>query len=160
MDSPIRVLFLCTGNSFRSQMAEAILRHRGGDHFEAFSAGSQPTGYVHPLVRPTLEGLGVPLGEARSKSWDEFADQGLDLVITLCDRAAAEACPVWPGAPLRVHWPLPDPISMVAEQDQLLEFSRQTADRLEKKIARLIKMDWPGLSVQRRYRGLEQIARL
>ena len=161
MSAKIRVLFLCTGNCFRSQMAEAILRHRGGERFEAFSAGWQPAGYIHPLAVRALEERGVPVSpQVRSKDWDEFADEPMDLVVTLCDRAAQETCPVWADAPLQVHWPLPDPVAAFSDEDQVLEFSRQVACRLEKKIERLIKMDWPAMSVRRRCRSLEQIARL
>jgi protein-tyrosine-phosphatase len=159
-DQKIRVLFLCTGNCYRSQMAEAILRHVGGERFEALSAGSRPAGYVHPLAIRTLEEMGIPVGEARSKSWDEFAYQPIDVVITLCDSAAKEPCPVWPGAPLRTHWPVPDAISAAADEAELHELSRQVATRLHKKIQRLVKMDWPTMNLQHRCRGLEQIARL
>ncbi|UCG34459.1 MAG: arsenate reductase ArsC [Phycisphaerales bacterium] len=156
----IRVLFLCTGNCYRSQMAEAILRHLGRDRFEAFSAGSRPAGFVHPLAIQTLEEMGIPVGEARSKSWDEFAYYRMDLVITLCDSAAKESCPIWPGAPLRVHWPVADAISAVADETELRELSRQVAARLQEKIRRLIRMDWPNMNQKHRCRRLEQIARL
>ena len=159
-DQKIRVLFLCTGNCYRSQMAEAILRHLGGDRFQAFSAGSRPAGFVHPLAIRTLEEMGIPVGEARSKSWDEFVDQSMELVVTLCDSAAKESCPIWPGAPLIVHWPVPDAISAVADETALRELSRQVAACLQKKFQRLVRMDWPNLNHQHRCRHLEQIARL
>jgi arsenate reductase len=106
------VLFLCTGNSARSIMAEMYLNHAGRGRYRAFSAGSFPKGDVHPLSLVTLAAAGIPVAEARSKSWDEFAAAHapqMDLVITVCDNAAGESCPVWPGAPARAHWSFPDP---------------------------------------------------
>jgi arsenate reductase (thioredoxin) len=106
------VLFLCTGNTARSIMAEALLRHRGGDRFQAFSAGSHPKGRVHSLTLETLQRAGVPTDGLRSKSWDEFAEgvgPPLDVVITVCGKAAGEQCPYWPGHPATAHWGVDDP---------------------------------------------------
>ena len=106
------VLFLCTGNSARSIMAEAITNKLGGHKFKAFSAGSYPRGQVHPQTLKLLGGMGYDLSAIRSKSWDEFAGSGappLDFVITVCDDAAGEACPVWPGHPITAHWGMPRP---------------------------------------------------
>ena len=111
-DNPFNVLFLCTGNSSRSIMAEAILNKLGAGKFRAFSAGSQPKGWVHPETLRLLQSLGYDTSRFRSKSWSEFADPGaplLDFVFTVCNNAAGEACPVWPGQPMTARWGVPDP---------------------------------------------------
>ncbi|HTV32479.1 MAG TPA: arsenate reductase ArsC [Methylocella sp.] len=111
-DRTFNVLFLCTGNSARSIMAESILRKVGAGRFNAFSAGSQPKGTVNPFALKTLEAYGFPTEGLRSKSWDEFATAGapqMDFVFTVCDNAAGEACPFWPGQPMTAHWGIEDP---------------------------------------------------
>jgi arsenate reductase len=111
-DQPFNVLFLCTGNSARSVIAEAILNKVGADRFRAYSAGSQPKGQVHPETIRLLQSLDYDTSGFRSKSWNEFTKPGapkFDFVFTVCDSAAAEACPIWPGQPMTAHWGVPDP---------------------------------------------------
>jgi arsenate reductase len=121
------VLFLCTGNSARSIFGEAILNHVGQGRFRAYSAGSTPKGAVHPLTLETLRKVGIPTDGLRSKAWDEFATPGapvMDFVFTVCDNAAGETCPIWPGQPMTAHWGLPDPsVVQGTEVERALAFA-------------------------------------
>lgn len=126
--SAYNILFLCTGNSARSILAESILRRDGGGRFCSFSAGSQPKGAVHPLALKTLAAHGYPTEGLRSKSWGEFAAPGappLDFIFTVCDNAAGEACPYWPGQPVTAHWGIEDPAAFAgSELDQERAFNQ------------------------------------
>ena len=136
-DRPFNVLFLCTGNSARSIQAESLVNHWGGGRFRGYSAGSHPRGTVHPITLELLEKLNLPTAGLRSKSWDEFATPGappLDFVFTVCDNAAAETCPVWPGQPMSAHWGVPDPAAVEgAEADRWIAF-RAAFKTLENRI--------------------------
>jgi arsenate reductase len=131
------VLFLCTGNSARSILAEAILNDRGRGRFRAFSAGSHPKGAVHPQALALLERLGLPTEGLRSKAWDEFARPDappLDFVFTVCDDAAGEVCPIWPGQPVTAHWGQPDPAAVEGTALEKANAFREAFRTLEERI--------------------------
>jgi len=131
------ILFLCTGNSARSILAESIVNRLGGDRFKGFSAGSQPKGEVHPYALELLGSLRLPSDGLRSKSWDEFAAAGapkMDFIFTVCDNAAGEACPAWPGQPMTAHWGVPDPAAVEGTGIERRAAFRQTFAALDNRI--------------------------
>jgi arsenate reductase len=135
------ILFLCTANSGRSLMAEALLRHWSDGMFSAFSAGSNPAAGPHPVALEMLEARGVSTHGLRSKSWNDFSNAhapAMDLVITVCDDVANAACPLLPGSPLRVHWGLPNPVSAEGDDAALREAFDKVCGKLEKRIAQLV----------------------
>jgi arsenate reductase len=137
------VLFLCTGNSARSILAEALLNALGNGRFRAYSAGSHPTGKVDPLALEQLADAGVPVDGLRSKAWDEFAQRGapeFDFVITVCDNAAGEICPVWPGKPVSAHWGVPDPVSVRGSDAQRRNAFANTRRVLAHRIEALLRL--------------------
>jgi len=143
IDKPYNVLFLCTGNSARSIMAESLLGHWGQDRFRAFSAGSHPKGAVHPIALALLDQLQLPTAGLRSKSWDEFTLPGapaLDFVFTVCDNAAGEACPYWPGQPVTAHWGVPDPAAVDGPGTQQWSAFRSALRTLETRIRLFISL--------------------
>ncbi len=136
------VLILCTGNSCRSQMAEFLINHERGEHWQAESAGTRPAGYVHPLAVRVLDEVGVDLTQGRSKSTDEFFGRQFDLVITVCD-SAAEDCPVWLGEGKRVHIGFPDPALATGSEDERLAVFRQVRDDIRRTLIDYLDR-WPG----------------
>jgi arsenate reductase len=137
MSKVFSVLFLCTGNSARSILAETILNHRSKGNFHAFSAGSHPTGRLNPYALKQLESAGLPTKGLRSKSWDEFAKVGaprMDFVFTVCDSAAAEVCPVWPGQPVTAHWGVPDPAAVRGSEEEIARAFRDAFITLGRRI--------------------------
>ena len=128
------VLVLCTGNSCRSIMAEALINHLGIGRYKAFSAGSFPAGYVHPMSIETLQRHGIKTGNPRSKSWDEFKDQPIDMVITVCDQAAQESCPVFLGDYKKLHWSIPDPAAVEGSEEEVDQAFEDAFSLLRKRI--------------------------
>jgi len=142
-DRVYNVLFLCTGNSARSILAESIVNQRGGGRFKGFSAGSQPRGEVHPYALDLLRSLRLPVGGLRSKSWDEFALAGapaMDFIFTVCDNAAGEACPAWPGQPMTAHWGVPDPAAARGSEVERRAAFRQAFAALENRIGLFLSL--------------------
>lgn len=156
------VLFLCTGNSARSIIAEVLLNSRGAGRFRAYSAGSHPVGRVNPHAIRALEQAGLPTEGLRSKSWDEFAradSPALDFVFTVCDSAAAEACPVWPGRPVTAHWGLPDPAAEQGSDSDKSRAFRDTLVALDRRIGMFTGLPISGLEQPALKRRLEAIGR-
>jgi len=137
------VLFLCTGNSARSILAEALLNHSGRGRFRAYSAGSFPRGEVNPFALDLLHRLDLPTEGLRTKSWDEFAQPeapALDFIITVCDNAAGEVCPIWPGHPVTAHWGLPDPAAVQGTEADKVAAFRETLRALEHRIRPFVEL--------------------
>jgi arsenate reductase len=156
------VLFLCTGNSARSVLAEALLNHLGRGRFKAHSAGSHPTGRVHPLTLETLRTLGLPTEGLRSKSWDEFARPGappIDFIITVCDSAAGETCPIWPGKPVSAHWGVEDPAAVEGTEEQKRTAFRNAATVLRRRIELFLALPLEKLEVHAVQAKLRDIGR-
>jgi arsenate reductase len=155
---PIRVLFICTGNSCRSQMAEALLRHMGGGRFEAASAGTHPAGYIHPLALDAMRELGVSTEGQHSKSCSDVAGDSHDLVITVCDHAACWPSPAWRGEPARGHWSLPDPSFVSGSPAERLSAALDVARTLQRWLGQLIELPLERLTREERQRQLARIA--
>ncbi len=137
------VLFLCTGNSARSILAEAILNKKGFPHFTAYSAGSHPKGAIHPAALRLLEAAKFPTANSRSKPWDEFATPAspkLDFIFTVCDNAAGEVCPIWPGQPMTAHWGIPDPAAVEGTPEQVDKAFRDAYIHLDRRIGLFLSL--------------------
>ncbi|ODU99191.1 MAG: protein-tyrosine-phosphatase [Rubrivivax sp. SCN 70-15] len=154
-DKVYDVLLICTGNSARSIMAEGLMNHLGAGRFRAWSAGSHPNGTVNPFALQTLAARGIPTDGFRSKSWDEFALPGaptLDFAFTVCDNAAGEVCPVWPGQPMTAHWGVPDPAAVVGTDAQKAKAFMDAAIMLRRRIELMLALplrSLAGISLQR-----------
>jgi arsenate reductase len=143
MQAHYNVLFLCTGNSARSIMAEAILNQKGKPNFSGYSAGSFPTGRVNPVALKQLEAASLPTAGLRSKNWDEFAKAGapqMNFVFTVCDNAAKEVCPVWPGQPMTAHWGVPDPATVTGSPEQIERAFRDAFVALDRRISLFLSL--------------------
>ncbi|MDR3745302.1 MAG: arsenate reductase ArsC [Acidobacteriaceae bacterium] len=154
------VLFLCTGNSARSILAEAIMNHKGGERFTAYSAGSQPAGAVRAGALRQLEQAGVSTDGLRSKSWDEFAVPGapqMDFVFTVCDNAARETCPLWPGHPVTAHWGVADPAAVLGSTDVTDRAYREAYAMLDRRISLLMALPLESLNALAIKREVEKI---
>ena len=165
MDKTVfNVLFLCTGNSARSILAESLLNHLGKGRFHAFSAGSHPAAQVNPFALELLEKNHFPISGLRSKPWDEFAQPDaprLDFVITVCDKAAGEVCPVWPGQPMTAHWGIPDPAAVEGSDDAKRHAFVEAMSQLQRRISMFVSLPFAsldGLKLQQAVRDIGRTA--
>ncbi|HEX4756573.1 MAG TPA: arsenate reductase ArsC [Terracidiphilus sp.] len=162
MPKPYNVLILCTGNSARSIIGEALFNTLGAGRFNAFSAGSHPTGRVNPFAIEQVRALGYPIENLRSKSWDEFAAPGapqLDFVITVCDKAAGEVCPFWPGQPITAHWGFPDPASIEGSDEEKRAAFAQTLRQMRRRIELFLNLPieaLDSLAIEKKMRAIGQ----
>lgn len=162
MSTRYNVLFLCTGNSARSIMAEAILNHKGRPMFAAFSAGRHPSGNVRPEAIRQLQMARLPTPGLRSKSWEEFSRPDaphLDFVITVCDNAAKEICPIWPGQPMTAHWGVPDPAAVVGSPEQIERAYRDAFTILDRRISLFLSLPLASLDQLAIKREIDRIGR-
>ena len=162
-DKTYNVLFICTGNSARSILAESLINHYGNGRFRGYSAGSFPKGAVHPYALDLLRSLALPAEGARSKSWGEFAEPGapqMDFVFTVCDQAAAETCPVWPGQPVTAHWGIPDPAAADGSDAERMNAFREAFRMLERRIKLFLALPIASLDRLVLARKVEAIGRL
>ena len=161
-DRTFNILFLCTGNSARSILAESIVTHLGASRFKGFSAGSQPKGKVHPYAIDLLASLGFPATGMHSKSWDVFAAAGaphMDFVFTVCDSAAGEACPIWPGQPMTAHWGVPDPAAVEGSELAKRSAFREAFTALENRIRLFMSLPFASLDKMALQQRLDAIGR-
>lgn len=154
------VLFICTGNTARSILAEGLMNHLGRGRIKAYSAGSQPKGVVNPFALQTLAAMRIPTDGFRSKSWDEFAQPGapqMDFVFTVCDNAAGEVCPFWPGQPMTAHWGVPDPAAVEGSDEDKAKAFLDAAVTLRRRIELMLALPLASLENQRLHREVKDI---
>ena len=159
-DSTYNVLFICTGNTARSILAEGLVNHLGRGRFRAYSAGSQPKGVVNPIALQTLAAWSIPTDGFRSKSWDEFARADaprMDFVFTVCDNAAGEVCPFWPGQPVTAHWGVPDPAAVEGTDEEKARAFFDVAVTLRRRIELMLALPMASLDKQRIQREVKDI---
>jgi arsenate reductase (thioredoxin) len=156
----LNVLFICTGNSARSILAEGLMNEIGRGRFRAYSAGSHPNGTVHPLALEELASLRIPTDGLRSKSWEEFAEPGapkMDFVFTVCDQAAGEVCPLWPGQPMTAHWGMPDPAAVAGSDDAKAQAFHSAAVMMKRRLELMLALPMQSLdrlSLQREIKDI------
>ena len=161
-DPVFNVLFLCTGNSARSILAESLLNNLGKERFRAFSAGSHPAGQVNPFAMELLEKNHFPTGELRSKPWDEFAQVDaprLDFVITVCDKAAGEVCPVWPGQPMTAHWGIPDPAAVEGSDEVKRHAFVDAMNQMQRRICMFVSLAFASLDRMKLQQAVREIGK-
>jgi arsenate reductase len=162
-EQSFNVLFLCTGNSARSILAEAILRREGKGRFNAYSAGSKPNGEVNPYALELLNSLDYSISDFRSKSWDEFAGDGalqMDFIFTVCGNAAGEVCPVWPGHPANAHWGVPDPAGVTGPKEKIRAAFNEAYGMLNARISAFLSLQLDTLDQSSIYAELEKIGQM
>ena len=162
MQRPYNILILCTGNSARSIIGEALFNTMGASRFKAYSAGSHPAGRVNPLAIEQVRALGYPVENLRSKSWDEFAQPGapeLDFVVTVCDKAAGEMCPLWPGQPVTAHWGFPDPAAVEGSDEEKRAAFAQTVRQMRRRVELFLSLPLETLdqmAIEKKMRAIGQ----
>ena len=163
MSKAFSVLFLCTGNSARSSLAEALMNRLGSPNFRAWSAGSRPKGAVHPKSIELLQSLGYDTSGYRSKSWDEFAEDGapqFDFIVTVCDNAAGEACPVWLGHPVTAHWGIPDPAAAIGTDAEISLAFAEAYRQMKNRIDAFVALPLASLDAMARQKETDAIGRM
>jgi arsenate reductase len=159
-DNSLNILFLCAGNSARSIFAEALINYWGRGKFKGYSAGSHPKGSVHPMALQLLDKLNFSTEGLHSKSWDDFAEPDspvMDFVFTVCDKAAAEQCPVWPGQPMTAHWGVPDPVAVNGDEQEIMMAFRQAFRELENRIKIFVSLPFDSLDSLKLQKTLNDI---
>lgn len=162
MRTPYNILVLCTGNSARSIIGEALFNTMGAGRFKAYSAGSHPSGRVNPFAIEQVRGLGYPVENLRSKSWDEFAAPGapeLDFVVTVCDKAAGEMCPLWPGQPITAHWGFPDPAAVEGTDEEKRAVFAHTLRQMRNRVQLFVSLPLEtldNLAIEKKMRAIGQ----